>query len=386
MNTTQLITDNAGRWARMSVLPNRLLEVERVSAALVAPNAKAIYQQVQVQVPAVPWWFVAIVHEREASQNFKCSIAQGDPWNKRSVHVPRGIGPFTSFVAAAVFTLTRCAPYPSKWADWSPGGVLTLFESYTATKIAGLATTFQFTFINNSGSSITPALSTKYPTTQDGSVTGGAAWGGSTADLSATNLTACTNGSTCTEAYTLTASASATAGYEFVVDFGAMASNSDTLTIGAGFDARATPGISTGINASPPSPEVLPPPLDIAWSQRFYTTSYGNNVAPGASTHVGIVLAGIEPVSATVISPMYLPFPVQMRAAPTIAYWDGAGNASKLSTTPASSSTTFTDNATNGGAAAFQTGPGGTLFQGYVASSTVNTYIQYTADASLWGG
>lgn len=133
MNTAELITDNAARWAKMSILPNRLLEVERVSAALVAPNAKAIYQQVQVQVPAVPWWFVAIVHEREASQNFKCSIAQGDPWNKRSVHVPRGIGPFTNFVAAAVFTLTRCAPYPSKWTDWSPGGVLTLFESYNGT-------------------------------------------------------------------------------------------------------------------------------------------------------------------------------------------------------------------------------------------------------------
>ena len=69
MNTAELITDNAARWDKMSILPNRLLEVERVSAALVAPNAKAIYQQVQVQVPAVPWWFVAIVHEREASQN-----------------------------------------------------------------------------------------------------------------------------------------------------------------------------------------------------------------------------------------------------------------------------------------------------------------------------
>ena len=133
MTTAELITDNAARWAKMAILPNRLLEVEKVSAALVAPNAKAIYQQAQAAVPTVPWWFVAIVHEREASQNFRCSIAQGDPWNEISTHVPRGIGPFTSFVAAAVFTLTRCSPYPAKWTDWTIGGVLTLFESYNGT-------------------------------------------------------------------------------------------------------------------------------------------------------------------------------------------------------------------------------------------------------------
>lgn len=128
----ELITSNTARWQKMQILPSRLLEVEKVAAALCAMNAKAIYQQIALSVWGSQdrWWFVAIVHEREASQNFKLSIAQGDPWNEVSTHVPRGIGPFKSFNEAAVFTLTRCTPYPAKWADWSAGGVLTLFESY----------------------------------------------------------------------------------------------------------------------------------------------------------------------------------------------------------------------------------------------------------------
>ena len=255
-------------------------------------------------------------------------------------------------------------------------------ESYTAAKIAGLATTFQFTFINNSGSSITPALSTKYPTTQDGGVTGGAAWGASTADLGSTNLTACPNGSTCTEAYTLTVNASANLGYEFVVDFGAMASNADSITIGAGFDARATPGISTGINANPPLPEVHTPAEDIVWCERFFQDSYDNMVAPGASSHLGMA-GGAYSITSSSQMNLGVTFHVPMRAVPTMAYWDGAGTASKLSTIPAAS-VTFTDGVT-AGEAPFNVSTKGFIFEGN--NATTNTaFIHYTADASLWGG
>jgi len=127
-----LAATNLARWQKCQILPERGLEVERVVAGLCAPKAKAIYQQISQLVWGTParWWFVAIVHEREASQNFSLSIAQGDPWNKISTHIPRGIGPFDSFIAAAVFVLNKCAPYPAKWLDWSIGGVLTLFIAY----------------------------------------------------------------------------------------------------------------------------------------------------------------------------------------------------------------------------------------------------------------
>jgi len=78
----------------------------------------------------VPWWAIAVIHEREASQNWNANIAQGDPWNAKSVHIPRGRGPFTSFEAAAVDALVSCAPFAAKWKDWSAGGALTLLEQY----------------------------------------------------------------------------------------------------------------------------------------------------------------------------------------------------------------------------------------------------------------
>lgn len=39
--------------------------------------------------------------EREASSNFRLSPAQGDPWDRISVHAPKGRGPFQNFDAAA---------------------------------------------------------------------------------------------------------------------------------------------------------------------------------------------------------------------------------------------------------------------------------------------
>lgn len=131
-NIPALIATNAARWQKCQITPNRLLEVEKVAAALVAPQAKAAYQAIS-QATSVPWWVIAVIHERECSQNFNLGLAQGDPWNAISTHVPRGIGPFNSFQDAAVFALTRCAPYAAQWKDWTSGGTLTLLETYNGT-------------------------------------------------------------------------------------------------------------------------------------------------------------------------------------------------------------------------------------------------------------
>ena len=122
-------------WSKAKITPSRLPAVLAVAKRLCSLSAKAIYQHISQAVWDTPdrWWFVAIVHEREASQNFSRSIAQGDRWDRRSVNVPRGIGPFKSFIDAAVFALNRCAPYAGKSKDWSIGGVLTLFIQYNGT-------------------------------------------------------------------------------------------------------------------------------------------------------------------------------------------------------------------------------------------------------------
>ena len=45
------------------------------------------------RVTGVPWAAIAVIHERECSQDWKGSLAQGDPWDRVSVHVPAGQGP-----------------------------------------------------------------------------------------------------------------------------------------------------------------------------------------------------------------------------------------------------------------------------------------------------
>lgn len=81
-------------------------------------------------MPDIAWVFIAVSHYRESSFDFSRSLAQGDPWNRVSTHVPAGRGPFSSFEDAAVDALVNCAPYAARLKDWSIGGMLTNLERY----------------------------------------------------------------------------------------------------------------------------------------------------------------------------------------------------------------------------------------------------------------
>jgi lysozyme family protein len=100
-----------------------------VARRLVAPDARARYQAVSART-GVPWPVIAVIHERECSQDWSGSLAQGDPWNRVSVHVPAGRGPFRSWEEAAVDALVNCPPYAARNKDWSIGGTLTRLEQY----------------------------------------------------------------------------------------------------------------------------------------------------------------------------------------------------------------------------------------------------------------
>jgi lysozyme family protein len=102
---------------------------EFVAPATKAVANKARYQSIETRT-GVSWLFIAVSHYRESSQNFARSLAQGDPWNKVSVHVPAGRGPFASFEDAAVDALVDCAPHAAENTDWSIGGMLTLLERF----------------------------------------------------------------------------------------------------------------------------------------------------------------------------------------------------------------------------------------------------------------
>jgi lysozyme family protein len=129
VDITKLKTANGKRWQNMKVTQSLMPVLDEVAKRLVAASAKARYQNVSTKTK-VPWFVIAVIHEREASQSWKANLAQGDPWNKVSIHVPKGRGPFQSWEEAAVDALVNCAPHAGAWKDWTAGGALTLLEEY----------------------------------------------------------------------------------------------------------------------------------------------------------------------------------------------------------------------------------------------------------------
>lgn len=138
-NITPIIAKNQALWEKAKIIPSRLHEVNEVARRLTAPAAKARYEMIS-QTTGVPWWVIAVIHEREAGQNFSAQLGQGDPLGKPSRHIPRGRGPFfnhpndppgqDAFYRAAVDALQNCPPYTARWKDWSAGGTMTALELY----------------------------------------------------------------------------------------------------------------------------------------------------------------------------------------------------------------------------------------------------------------
>lgn len=109
-----LTAANARRWANAK--PTRSFAA--AARHLVTPEVKARYQAVSAKT-GVPWPVIAVIHERECSQDWSGSLAQGDPWNRVSVHVPAGRGPFRSWEEAAVDALVNCPPHAARNKDWN---------------------------------------------------------------------------------------------------------------------------------------------------------------------------------------------------------------------------------------------------------------------------
>lgn len=143
-NYAALIAANQQRFLKAKILPARQHEVDSVARRLCDPAAKARYVEISDatrefspnKATQVPWFIIAVIHEREASQNFHAQLSQGDPLNSVSFHKPRGRGPFhdhdghDAFYWGALDALVHCAPFAALWPDWSVGGALTLTVLY----------------------------------------------------------------------------------------------------------------------------------------------------------------------------------------------------------------------------------------------------------------
>jgi lysozyme family protein len=93
-----LSPEYAALLAAMRVDPARENELAERAAAVVklADKHRDEWAEVTAKTGVPRLWGIASF-ERESSSNYSCSPAQGDPWDRVSVHVPRGLGPYANW-------------------------------------------------------------------------------------------------------------------------------------------------------------------------------------------------------------------------------------------------------------------------------------------------
>lgn len=110
------------------------MQRERLSMAKEAAERiianKTRYQIVEAKT-GVPWYWIGPTHYREADLDFTTQLAQGDPLDKISTHVPRGQGPYfgdDAWERAALIALEDHGL--TKVIDWRLEKLLYWWESY----------------------------------------------------------------------------------------------------------------------------------------------------------------------------------------------------------------------------------------------------------------
>jgi lysozyme family protein len=112
-------------WASMSILAGRRPAINALVAKLAAGRAR--YEVVEKET-SVPWWFIAIVHMRESSCNFRTYLGNGEPLSRRTQLVPAGRGPFDTWEEGAIDAL-HLQGYTGM-DDWDLPTALFRFEAY----------------------------------------------------------------------------------------------------------------------------------------------------------------------------------------------------------------------------------------------------------------
>ncbi len=104
------------------------------------PHAARIERNVEIMIrnmdryvaveeeTGVPWYVIGAIHGLESNFNFKTYLHNGDPLGKKTVRVPKGVGPFYDWETAAVDALRRDG-FLNK-SDWSIERILQRCERY----------------------------------------------------------------------------------------------------------------------------------------------------------------------------------------------------------------------------------------------------------------
>jgi len=118
---------NKKRWDNMHIPAANGPKFKAVADRLTA--AKARYQVVE-KATGVPWWFIAVTHQRESSQNWNTYLGNGQSLGRKTTIVPKGRGPFKTWEEGAIDALVNCPPYAARNKDWTIGNALATLEKY----------------------------------------------------------------------------------------------------------------------------------------------------------------------------------------------------------------------------------------------------------------
>lgn len=116
---SQLQPDYAACLAHLSV--TRPLDVDRAAKTVISNVSRYLSAVDGTHVPAA---FVGVLDLREDDCRPDRALGQGDPWNQVSHNVPRGKGPFPSWISAAKFYIhydhldDNSQPWSLEYACW----------------------------------------------------------------------------------------------------------------------------------------------------------------------------------------------------------------------------------------------------------------------------
>ena len=179
--------------------------------------------------------------------------------------------------------------------------VIQRIEGSLCNSLAGQQVTVQAVISHNAGSAVVPRLVVNRANALDN-------WSSSTAEVSYVAFQSCPSGASTRVAYTFACSSSARNGLEVQFEMNGNPLTGTSYCAIGDVDIRATPGVSTGVNNSPPAIEQRSIQTELAICRRYLPAFSGN----GSNTTIASGMC-----YSTTASRICVPFNVPARIAPT---------------------------------------------------------------------
>lgn len=188
-----------------------------------------------------------------ANRGISGTITAGSPAYTIDGYIIGSVGANVTWGQQAAYNSFLGGVYPNFLGVQGAAGCTDMFikqriESVDAAPLSNYVCTFQCSITNITGATLTPTLTVKTAASADN-------WSSPGTVLNAAVLQSVPNNTTRSVSYTFPIGNSAFFGAEVTLDFGNAMNGSLNTIYTAGWDLRATPGLTAGLNNSPPPVE-----------------------------------------------------------------------------------------------------------------------------------